>query len=78
MACEWGASGIRVNCLAAGPIAGEPTALLPRVPLRRAADPAEIAAVADFLLSAAAGFVAGSVVPVDGGLSAYGGLDIVA
>jgi NAD(P)-dependent dehydrogenase (short-subunit alcohol dehydrogenase family) len=78
MACEWGASGIRVNCLAAGPIAGEPTALLPRVPLRRAANPAEIAAVADFLLSAAAGFVAGSVVPVDGGLSAYGGLDIVA
>jgi NAD(P)-dependent dehydrogenase (short-subunit alcohol dehydrogenase family) len=66
MACEWGGSGIRVNT----------TALLPRVPLRRMARPAEIAAVADFLLSPAAGFVSGTIVPVDGGLGAYGGLDL--
>ncbi len=77
MACEWGASGIRVNCLATGLLAGEEAKLLPRVPLHRAGQPAEVAAVADFLLSPASGFVSGSLVPVDGGLSAHGGLDIV-
>jgi NAD(P)-dependent dehydrogenase (short-subunit alcohol dehydrogenase family) len=76
MACEWGGSGIRVNTLAAGLVEGDATALLPRVPLRRMARPAEIAAVADFLLSPAAGFVSGTIVPVDGGLGAYGGLDL--
>jgi hypothetical protein len=78
MACEWGPSGIRVNCLAAGPTVADRATWLPRIPLRRAAEPAEIAAVADFLLSPASGFVAGSIVPVDGGLSAHGGLDITA
>ncbi len=68
MACEWGGRGIRVNCLAMGPLAGADPALLPRIPLRRMADPAEVAAVADFLLSPAAGFVSGSILPVDGGL----------
>jgi NAD(P)-dependent dehydrogenase (short-subunit alcohol dehydrogenase family) len=78
MACEWGPSGIRVNCLAAGPLRGEAASLLPRIPLRRAAEAAEIAAVADFLLSPAAGFVSGSILPVDGGLSAYAGPDLPA
>jgi NAD(P)-dependent dehydrogenase (short-subunit alcohol dehydrogenase family) len=76
MACEWGASGIRVNALAAGLVEGDPPTLLPRVPLRRMARPTEIAAVAAFLLSPGAGFVSGSIVPVDGGLSAHGGLDL--
>ena len=31
MACEWGGSAIRVNCLAVGPLEGERTALLPRI-----------------------------------------------
>ncbi|MCQ4159021.1 SDR family oxidoreductase [Roseomonas sp. GC11] len=75
MACEWGGSGVRVNALAAGLVEGDDPALLPRVPLRRMARPGEIAAVADFLLSPAAGFISGAVVPVDGGLGAYGGLD---
>ncbi|WP_426954345.1 SDR family oxidoreductase [Muricoccus radiodurans] len=78
MACEWGASGIRVNCLAAGLMGPDSARWLPRIPLRRLAEPAEIAAVADFLLSPAAGFVSGSVVPVDGGLGANGGMDISA
>ncbi|MFC7555856.1 SDR family oxidoreductase [Pseudoroseomonas wenyumeiae] len=75
MACEWGGSGIRANALAAGLVEGDAPTLLPRVPLRRMARPAEIAAVAAFLLSPAAGFISGSIVPVDGGLSAHGGLD---
>ncbi len=75
MACEWGASGIRVNCLAAGLLAGEPMPLLRRIPLGRPASATEIAAVADFLLSQAASFVSGSVVPADGGLLANGGPD---
>jgi len=76
MACEWGGSGIRVNALAAGPLVD--AGLLPRIPLRRLATAGEIAAVAAFLLSPAAGFVSGGIVPVDGGLSAYGGLDLAA
>jgi NAD(P)-dependent dehydrogenase (short-subunit alcohol dehydrogenase family) len=78
MACEWGGSGIRVNTLAAGLVEGDAATLLPRVPLGRMARPEEIAAVAAFLLSPAAGFVSGGIVPVDGGLSAYGGLDLEA
>jgi 3-oxoacyl-[acyl-carrier protein] reductase len=37
------------------------------IPLRRVAEPEEIAAVATFLISARAGFVTGTVQPVDGG-----------
>lgn len=78
MACEWGGSGIRVNCLGMGCVAGDDRALLPRIPLRRLAEPLEVAAVAEFLLSPAASFIAGSILPVDGGLMAYGGTDIAA
>lgn len=76
MACEWGGSGIRVNCLAAGVMSSGAAGLLRRVPMRRAALPVEIAAVADFLLSPASAFISGSLVPVDGGLAAHGGPDI--
>jgi NAD(P)-dependent dehydrogenase (short-subunit alcohol dehydrogenase family) len=65
-----------VNTLAAGLVEGDAATLLPRVPLGRMARPEEIAAVAAFLLSPAAGFVSGGIVPVDGGLSAHGGLDL--
>ncbi len=42
---------------------------LAHVPLRRAAEPEEIASVAVFLCSAAASYVTGTIVQVDGGLA---------
>ena len=71
--------GIRVNVVAPGPTAtdmldrftdGHPEQLAARIPLGRAAEPEEIAAVAVWLASDEARFVTGAVVPVDGGLTA--------
>lgn len=41
---------------------------LERIPLGRYGDPAELGRVAAFLLSPAAGYVSGAIVPVDGGM----------
>jgi len=82
MADELGPRGIRVNGLLPGRFdtdrvreldaaSGDPAAaaaqLTARVPLRRYGDPAEFGRVAAFILSPAASFVTGAMIPVDGG-----------
>lgn len=77
LAREVGPRGITVNVVAPGFVETDMTAGLPderkaeilgAVPLGRYAQPAEVAAVVDFLVSEGAGYVTGALVPVDGGL----------
>jgi len=75
LADELGPRGIRVNGLLPGWIATDrlrelgpaPDALADRIPLRRIGEPAEFGRVAAFLLSPAASYVTGTMLPVDGG-----------
>ncbi len=84
LADELGPQGIRVNGLLPGRIETErvqeldngtpdPAATkrghLAAIPLGRYGDPAEFGAVAAFLLSPAAGYVNGAMIPVDGGIT---------
>jgi 3-oxoacyl-[acyl-carrier protein] reductase len=80
LARELGPDGITVNTIAPGRIDtdrlravygddGPPAGDVEGVPLRRLGTPAEIAAVVAFLASDRAGYVTGTVVPVDGGLT---------
>ena len=80
LACEWGHRGLRVNgvapnavdtpMVAAGLPAGFRAVINDRTPLGRFAQPEEVAAVIGFLLSPAAAYVNGAMLPVDGGLLA--------
>ncbi|MEO5695535.1 MAG: SDR family oxidoreductase [Burkholderiaceae bacterium] len=81
-ACELGNAGIRVNAIAPGPVQTEmarqvhSTSIISdyfdAIPLNRYGTPAEIANAVGFLCSAAASYVNGQVLAVDGGFDATG------
>ncbi len=81
LAVEWAQDGIRVNAVAPGLIETDMTAaalgdpalkvkLTKAVPQRRAASPEEVGWPIAFLCSAAASFITGAVLVIDGGLRA--------
>ena len=77
LAKEWATEGIRVNCLAPGPVAtpmldrlssAQLAALAATVPLGRLAKPEEVAATVRYLASAEAAWLTGTVHNISGGL----------
>lgn len=84
LAGEWAALGIRVNAVAPGYVRTalvdgliargqiDPSGIEARTPMRRLAEPEEIANVIAFLISDQASYVTGAILPVDGGYSAFG------
>jgi NAD(P)-dependent dehydrogenase (short-subunit alcohol dehydrogenase family) len=82
LAVEYGRRGIRANCVCPGAIATPPTLAFAAAvegvrarmeaanPLRRLAQPEEVAAVVVFLASDEASFVNGATIMVDGGATA--------
>jgi len=85
LAVEWGLRGVRVNAIIPGPIDGtegmarlapdEKTRqqFIDTVPLGRFGVPQDIANAALFLVSDAASYVTGVILPVDGGQNMLGG-----
>jgi 3-oxoacyl-[acyl-carrier protein] reductase len=77
LAREFASRNITVNVVAPGPVATDMfaavsdearSAIEGAVPLGRLAEPSEVAAAVQYLASDAAGYVTGTVLPVDGGL----------
>ena len=83
LAVEWGPLGVRVNALAPGYVETDlvrdlaargrldPERLKQRTPLRRLAQPAEMADLAVFLASRQAAYITGHTLVADGGWSRY-------
>jgi 3-oxoacyl-[acyl-carrier protein] reductase len=81
LALEWARFNIAVNCVAPGGVNTRMTAAIPdpirsamidRIPLKRMAEPDEIAAVHAFLASDDASYLTGQVIWVDGGVTPGG------
>lgn len=77
-AVEWGRAGVRVNCIAPGRMRTRATEALlsdpveharglERIPLGRYGEPEDVAHMAVFLASDAAGYITGQTIIVDGG-----------
>lgn len=78
LALEWARYNIAVNCIAPGGVKTRMTTSIPdkvmegllmKIPLRRMAEPEEIAAVHVFLASDEASYITGQAIFVDGGLT---------
>jgi glucose 1-dehydrogenase len=73
LALELGADGIRVNAVAPGAIATERNqeaeALVPEIPLGRAGDPEEVAALVSYLAGDEARYVSGASFLIDGAMA---------
>ena len=78
LALEWARFGISVNCVAPGATKTQMTAGIPeklmeglvaKIPMRRLAEPEEIAAAHLFFASDQAAYITGQVLFVDGGIS---------
>jgi Tropinone reductase 1 len=83
LAVEWASDGIRVNAVApwytrtplAEGVLGDPEYLkevLQRTPLKRIAEPEEVAAAVVFLTLPAASYITGQCLAVDGGFTVNG------
>tara|TARA_Y100000748_G_scaffold299819_1_gene297293 strand:+ start:67 stop:840 length:774 start_codon:yes stop_codon:yes gene_type:complete len=82
LACEWARYNIRVNAIAPGYVATEMTLLgrkkpewfkfwIEMTPMKRLAEPSEIASVTLFLASESSSYCTGSIISVDGGYTSW-------
>jgi len=79
LSVELARKGVAVNYIAPGyvdtdmlsPYAKDRVSIEKQIPMRRFADPAEVAGLVRFLLEPEAAYITGSVIPIDGGLSAF-------
>ncbi|MDF3819595.1 SDR family NAD(P)-dependent oxidoreductase [Leptospira sp. 96542] len=81
IADEWGEFGVTANCISPGyvntsmgvqedQVTGHKNLIIQKTPVRRIAEPSEIARVVNFLIQKESGYITGSNWTVDGGITA--------